>query len=221
MHRHIYRPNVQIDTLRYPVMGIDVSRHNGKIDFSKVADSRVKFVMIKAREGNTLKDKFFTDNYASARKAGLTVGAYHFFRFDVDGTEQANHFVNTLSNHKIDLPLVIDVEDWGNAKGIATGDIVHRLDDMISRIKELGLRVMIYTNQDGYRKYIRQSFSDEMLWLCAFRQPEELDYKWQILQYSHWGSVSGIDTEVDLNIFSGSEQEWELLINANTENYDG
>ena len=219
--RHIYRPHVDIDTIRYPVLGIDVSKHNGDIDFQKVAGSHVRFVMIKATEGSQLKDNRFATNYSNARQAGLTVGAYHYFRFDVDGTDQANHFVASLKDHKLDLPLVIDVEDWGNAKGVATNIVISRLDAMIARLKELGLRVMIYTNQDGYRKYISKSFADELLWLCAFKQPEDIACDWKFLQYSHWGSVAGIDTDVDLNVFSGSEEEWQLLLNGNFDNYDG
>ena len=76
----------------YEIVGIDVSAHNGDIDFDRVKAEGIEFVFIKATEGSTFKDKRFVDNVRKARKAGLKVGAYHFFRFDTPGYMQGLNF---------------------------------------------------------------------------------------------------------------------------------
>ena len=78
--RYILPHSVDVDRFRFPVAGIDVSKHNGNIDFEQVRDDDYQFVFIKASEGKTYRDEAFERNYQGAREAGLKVGAYHFFR---------------------------------------------------------------------------------------------------------------------------------------------
>ena len=78
--RYILPHSVNVNRYRYPIAGIDVSKHNGNIDFKQVRDDDYQFVFIKATEGKTYKDDAFDRNYRGARDAGLKVGAYHFFR---------------------------------------------------------------------------------------------------------------------------------------------
>nr|MDE7190383.1 hypothetical protein [Muribaculaceae bacterium] len=96
------------DRNRFEVIGIDISAHNGDIDFRKVAADGISFVIIKATEGGTFKDRKFIDNLRKAREAGLKVGAYHFFRFDTPGYMQGLNFLNSLQSRQLDLPLIID-----------------------------------------------------------------------------------------------------------------
>ena len=99
-----------VDPDRYPVRGIDVSSHNGDIDFCKVRTDGYEFAFIKASEGSDFKDKNFKTNYAKAKKAGIKTGAYHFFRFDKDGVDQAINFLKAVGNRRLDLGLAVDVE---------------------------------------------------------------------------------------------------------------
>ena len=85
-----FHPDVVIDHLHYPVVGIDVSNHNGRIDFDKVKADGVSFVYLKASEGKSYTDPSFKKNYTSVLKAGMKVGAYHFFRKKTDGVMQAD-----------------------------------------------------------------------------------------------------------------------------------
>jgi lysozyme len=69
---------------------------------------------------------------------------------------------------------------------------------------------MVYTNGDGYKKYIKDGQVNINLWLCAFRSPEKLRHiPHQMQQYSHWGRVKGIWGDVDLNVFNGSREQWD------------
>lgn len=78
---------------RFPVHGIDVSRHNGAIDWPRVADAGVAFAWIKASEGGDVRDPRFTENVTGASAAGLRVGAYHFFTFCRPAADQARQFL--------------------------------------------------------------------------------------------------------------------------------
>src|SRR6185436_12304579 len=69
-----------IFTLNYPIKGLDVSSHQGKIDWKKVAETNhYKFVFIKATEGHDFIDDNFEYNWKNAKENGFLVGAYHFF----------------------------------------------------------------------------------------------------------------------------------------------
>lgn len=211
--QRLSRPDVRIDRRVYPICGIDVSNHNGDIDFSRVAADTITFVIIKASEGVNYTDPRFLENYHNARKAGLIVGAYHFFRKAKDGKAQADNFMRTVRGKKMDMPYIIDVEDWGDDLFVQESDAIAHLNDMVTRLQQYGVKVMIYTNKDGYKKYIKHDFSHLHLWLCTFTQPDRLgNYKWRIQQYSHWGTVEGIEGDVDLNVFNGTREQWEAWL---------
>ncbi len=202
--------SVNVDRYRYPVAGIDVSKHNGEIDFEKVAADDYQFVFIKASEGKTYQDEAFARNYEGARDAGLKVGAYHFFRKNRTGEEQAANLLNVVKGKEVDLPLVIDLEDdWGNGATVSRQVALERVMEMIGILNDKGYKVMIYTNLDGYNKYYKDLLADNDLWLCSFTSPDLLPHlPHRIQQFSHEGEVDGIEGDVDLNVFRGSKREW-------------
>ena len=192
-------PVVEPDEGLYPLRGIDVSAHNGEVDYERVKDAGYDFVFIKATEGTDFQDKIFIDNIRKAKAAGLRVGAYHFFRFDTDGNLQAVNFMHALRNRSLDFPAVIDVEEWGNPKdGIATSQIVGRLRQMIDRLEYHGREVVLYTNKDSYNRFIKGNFDQYPLWICSFTELDN-NLDWAVWQYSHSGSVDGVNGKVDLN----------------------
>lgn len=202
--------SVVVSKVEYPIHGIDVSNHNGKIDFEKVAADSIVFVYIKASEGVNYKDPRFDTNISNARNAGLKVGAYHFFRKDKDGAEQARNFMRVVKGVDVDMPYVIDVEDWGNSYFTRNSETVRNLRAMVDCLEKAGMRIMVYTNKDGYRKYLKEHFPEVKLWLCTFMHPDKLSaFQWDMHQYSHWGTVSGIQGEVDLDVFNGNCEQWE------------
>ena len=210
--KHFLLPHsVAVDRFRYPVAGIDVSNHNGIIDYRQVADDDYQFVFIKASEGKTHKDAAFNRNYRDAREAGLKVGAYHFFRKNRTGKEQADNFLAAVKGKKLDLPLVIDLEDdWGNGATTSRQTAINRVIEMMNILNDKGYQVMIYTNFNGYEKYYKNMLADCDLWLCSFTSPDFLpDMPHCIQQYSHEGTVQGVNGDVDLNVFRGSKREWE------------
>ncbi|MDE5969037.1 MAG: hypothetical protein K2G64_08030 [Muribaculaceae bacterium] len=189
-----FRPDPEV----YTVKGIDVSAHQGEVDFERVAADGVDFVILKATEGTDFKDSRFIDNYREARRAGLKVGAYHFFRFDTDGRMQAINLLHSVRNRRLDFPVIIDVEEWGNPDAIDTAEIIGRLRSLLRHLQINGIEAMIYTNKDGYERFIRDNFAEFPLWIATMTDPEP-ELGWALWQYSHKGTVDGVEGKVDLN----------------------
>jgi lysozyme len=210
----VYRANkkgiahIDIPRDRYPVIGIDVSAHNGDIDFEQVARDSVDFVFIKATEGISYRDPKFEANYESAHAAGLKVGAYHFFRFDCEGWRQSENILLATAGMQIDMPIAIDVEEWGNPSDETTETIIRRLNDMIDHLAINGRHVIIYTNRRGYSRFIRNNFIGIQVWICSFTNPPLAHEDWTLWQHSHKRHVKGINGNVDLNTFNGSRRDW-------------
>ena len=189
----------------YPVRGIDLSAHNGAVDFEELSSQGVSFAYIKATEGTDFADRYFLDNARLAGRSGIACGAYHFFRFDTDGELQAINFLWALRGRHFDLVPAIDIEEWGNPDGHATARIVERLRIMITYLEAHGVHPMLYTNKDGYYRFIRGNFDSYPLWICSFSDPPlEGNAPWTLWQYSHRGRIDGIPSTVDLNCASSA-----------------
>ncbi len=88
-------PN-QPDLHVFPVRGIDVSHHQGTIDWKAVPREKCQFVYIKATEGGDFRDRNFVENWRGSADAGLRRGAYHFFSLKTPGARQAANFIETV-----------------------------------------------------------------------------------------------------------------------------
>src|SRR5262245_31016447 len=106
-------PRLELGRLWYDVIGVDISNHQGDVDWQALAASNVAFAYIKATEGGDFKDKRFQLNWDGTRKAGLVRGAYHFFTQCRSGAEQAKNFIAAVPREPGMLPPVIDAEHMG------------------------------------------------------------------------------------------------------------
>lgn len=199
--------HIDVARAAYPVKGIDLSAHNGLVDFAGVAADSVDFVYLKATEGETFRDPFFILNHTRAKAAGLKVGAYHFFRFDCEGWRQGCHLVRTIDGMHLDLPVAIDVEETGNPDVFQTDEIVRNLRAMADYLRASGYRVVIYTNKNGFRRFFRDRFDDVPLWICSFTDPP-IHGNWTLWQHSHHGKVKGVEHDVDIDTFNGSRDDF-------------
>lgn len=191
----------------FPLKGIDISAHNGNVDFPQLASDTVSFVMIKATEGGDFCDGNFNVNYRNAKDAGLKVGAYHFFRFDSPGAVQAQHFLGTLEGRELDFPLAIDVEKWGNPDNFDENEVRENLRYMVDAITDAGYPVILYTNKQGYNTYLYKGFSDVPLWICSLSNVPPIK-SWKLWQHSHDARIKGAKGAVDLNTFNGDVAEF-------------
>ena len=204
------------DRDRFPVRGIDVSHHQGEIDWPAVRAAGIDFAFIKASEGGDHRDREFARNWESAERAGIARGAYHFFTFCAPGLSQAENFIAALAGSAGELPPVADVEFAGNCQqrpGIPKirGELRRFLDRVAA---SLGRRPILYFTADAHARILGSDFPAPLLWpRSIFSEPAESRFgKWLFWQFADNGRLPGIETAVDLNVFRGTRAEFRSLI---------
>lgn len=203
------------DFADYKIRGIDVSRHQGEIDWKQVDPQHYRFVFIKASEGGDYQDPKFAENWQQARQQGLVVGAYHFYRNCKSGAEQARNYISIVPSMADSLPPVIDVEFQKNCSDLTAEQLQQQIGIMAKMLEQhYAKKPIFYTTPNYYKAYIQGKFDDYSLWLQDLKNlPPKIDRRpWLFWQYSHTGQVNGIDTEVDLNVFRGHAQDFKRLI---------
>jgi lysozyme len=197
----------------FPVRGIDISHHQGKINWERVRSERISFVYMKATEGSDFKDPMFKRNWRQAKTIGLKCGAYHFFSFRKSGAEQAKNFINTVPPEPGMLPPVIDLEFMGNTRNVPSQDvIVNELSDFARDIKiTYGRNPVIYVTQDIYDRFLQDTGNQYQYWIRNVIQHPDLSNikKWVLWQYANNGNIDGFHSRVDLDVFVGSTGEFQ------------
>lgn len=203
------------------IKGIDVSSYqhpNGAtIDWRSVRAAGETFVFVKATEGVGYQNPYFHKDVADARAAGLLVGAYHFFRANVDGVTQANHFLNYVGATKLDFPLAIDYEtNDGTDRDLCH----HRLDQVRTVLRQHGHRTMTYTYPEFWAHFGKADCKfcgSDPLWYSSTgisAQPKA-PAPWTheaVWQYSADSvHVPGIQGAIDLDADAESSAEWLTL----------
>lgn len=192
-----YRPPLQ-DGEHY---GIDVSNHQGSIDWAAVAGDDIRSAYIKATEGETFVDQRFAANWAGAGAAGLRRGAYHFFSLCSPGASQAAAFLRVVPRDPQALPPALDLE-WGACTNRPDQATVQR--EMTAFIEAVergtGRRVVVYALPSFTAVYpVPQQFVRDRWERRLFLRPERSD--WSIWQVSDRARVNGIDGPVDLDVW--------------------
>ena len=202
--------------VKYPIHGIDVSRHQANIFWPAVCDMTVKdvslgFTFIKATEGVESMDPQFRRNWLQARKYGITKGAYHFFIASKSGKQQAVNFIRNVPLLPGDLPPVLDIEQ---TNGVPIADLQQRVADWLDAAeKKYGVKPIIYTYVDFYQHYLQGRFDDYPLWVAHYlvKDKPRISRDWVFWQHSESGHVDGIDGRVDFNVFNGDSTAFEAL----------
>jgi lysozyme len=203
----------------FPVRGIDVSHHQGQIQWKKLAAQHIHFAYIKASEGGDFRDEDFAQNWAAAKTAGIVPGAYHYFTLCKSGKEQAENFLSYIVKPGPGvLPPAVDVEFGGNCKARPRADEFRdELAVFINTVEETwGCPVVLYSTDEFYDAYLKKQFAENPLWIRdIYRQPNKKIYgDWQFWQYANRGRLKGIKGFVDLNVWQGDEAEFNSLLNC-------
>ena len=202
-------------------IGVDISHYQANVDMNKLKEQNIKFVYIKATEGNTHKDKKFDKNWESAKKADLLSGAYHFFSYDSDGKSQAENFVKVVgSDIKGRLLPAVDVEYYGNKEQNPPNkeQVVKELKIFLEVLeKKYGVKPLIYTRSDIYDKYLQGEFDEYKKWISSLYTPLSWNYKddWYIWQYLNRGELIGYNggqKYIDLNVLNKNKNINDLII---------
>ena len=205
------------DPDKYPVMGVDVSRYQGNIDWPVLASQDVSFAFIKATEGSSHVDPCFAENWQGAAGAGVYRGAYHFFSFESSGATQAENFISVVGELDGDLPPVVDLEFYGEyaEDPLSKKETRAILDELLDTLEDhYGTPPIIYTTTRAYYSYILGGgYGRYPLWMRdTYMEPM---VRLEFWQYSDEGRLSGYDgvqhdqTEnfIDLNVYHGSLED--------------
>lgn len=199
---------------RYPVRGIDVSHHQGAIDWAAVArNGDVHFVYIKATEGGDFKDRAFAANWAGAQAAGIVRGAYHFFTFCRDGKTQAANLLETVPDEPGTLPIAIDLEFDGNCAARPEPPVLaSEVRDLIATIQaRRSYRPVLYVTPQFYDRYMKDHlalYPEHVLWWrnIVWEPRQRNCERWSLWQFSNRGRRLGFQNPVDLNVVCSAEE---------------
>lgn len=187
--------------------GIDVSRHNGVIDWKTVRryHKNIKYVYVKATEGTGHTDRRYLENARQAHRRGFKVGIYHYFTSRSSAHEQFNWFRSQANQTWQDLVPIVDVEEFRGWKS------KQQLQDSLmvfTRLvkKHYNKLPIIYTHQNFYNTYLNPRFNRHYLFIAAYRRNAPVIHgaKYDLWQFTDKGRVKGIKGFVDLSSFSKS-----------------
>ena len=191
-------------------LGIDVSKWNGNIDWNKVKNNGVNFVIIRcgyrgSSAGALIEDPKFRANIKGAQAAGLRVGVYFFSQAvnEVEAVEEASMCINLCKGYSLSFPIYIDVEG-SNGRGdtISASQRTANIKAFCGTIQSAGYRAGVYSNKTWFTKNINTaSLTNYKIWLAQYAA--NVSYtatRYDMWQYTSKGSVSGISGNVDMNI---------------------
>lgn len=194
----------QPDRERYPLRGIDVSHHQGAIDWAAVARDDVAFAYLKVSEGGDHRDRLFEQNWRAARTAGIAVGAYHFFTFCRAGAEQARNFIQAVPVRAEALPPALDLEFGGNCGRRPDAAAMRaELEAFLAPVEAAyGKPALLYVTPEFFDAY-RDALPARALWRRSILHAPDSRAAWTLWQYHNRARVDGINGPVDLNVFEG------------------
>jgi lysozyme len=187
---------------------IDVSHHNGNIDWKKVAADGVKGAYIKLTEGTTYLDDQSYKNYLGAKNAGIRVGFYCFAHCTNDPKKEVDFFLKKLGKMKADLPHCLDLE---TAKGLSKAQVsAFGLEWLNYMERKTGIIPILYTGYQFAETYFTAALGKYPLWVARYsgsnrtggmKNPgtSKIWSKWSMFQYTDSGKVNGIGGNVDIN----------------------
>ena len=191
--------------------GIDVSSHQGDIDWKQVKEAGVEFVIIRlgyrgyGEEGRLVKDPRAQEYYEGAKAQGLLVGGYVFSQaLNVDeAVEEAKMALEVTAEWELDLPVAFDWEYLhfeARTEDMHPAIITDCANAFCATLVEGGVQPMLYTGL-----YVKTLKLEEVvgypMWLALYTENMSYDYWLDFWQYSCTGKVPGIETDVDLNIY--------------------
>ena len=201
-------------TITYPnsYKGVDVSEHQGDIDWAKVKDAGYDFAMLRVgyrgyTRGRIYDDTTFEANIKGATEQGLKVGLYFFSQAVTvaEAEEEASLVLSMIGDYKIDYPIAFDwepVDDSSARTNSITGDEVSQIAAAFcDKISKADYNTAVYINKtQAYSFYNLDTIKSYDIWYAEYQPAPSLYYNFTMWQYSASGTVDGIDGTADLNI---------------------
>lgn len=187
-------------------IGIDVSKWQGEIDFTKVKNAGAEFVIIRIGTGLGFKkeyviDKYFKQNIENARKAGLKVGVYYYSYATTkdEAKSEAKWVIETLGGTSLDLPIAFDWESFSyfNGLGMSLYDLNSVASTFKSIIEKHGYKYILY----GSKYYLNNIWNEDApVWLAHYTSKTNYEGKYMLWQLCEDGKIDGINGDVDIDI---------------------
>ena len=188
--------------------GIDVSRHNGTIDWNAVKASGVDYVIIRcgyrgSSTGVLIEDQNFRTNIKGATAAGLKVGVYVFSQAvnEVEAVKEASLAVSLVKGYNLTYPIFIDTESSGGR-----GDKIDKatrtavVNAFCQTVASAGYKAGIYASKSWYEDKLNMgAIGNYKIWLAQYTAAPTYSGKYDMWQYSSKGKINGIKGDVDLN----------------------
>ena len=191
------------------VMGIDISKHNGTVDWNAVKNAGVEFVILRcgyrgSASGVLVEDEKFRTNIKGATAAGLKVGIYFFSQAvnEMEAVEEASLTLSLIKGHKISYPVYIDVEAAnGRADGLSAAERTKVVRAFCETVRDSGYTAGVYSNKNWFaEKMDTGAFGNYRIWLAQYTESPTYTGRYEMWQYSSRGTIPGIKGDVDLNI---------------------
>lgn len=194
-------------------LGVDVSRHQGWIDWERVKASGYEFAIIRVgyrgygEEGLVCLDEQFDTNIQNAQAAGLDVGVYFFAQAinEEEAKEEAEFVLKHIAEYELQLPVVYDPEsildDKARTDDVSGEQFTKNTEVFCSMIEEAGYQPMIYSNMlwEAYELDL-EYLGEYPIWYADYEALPQTPYHFDFWQYTNEGSVDGIEGRTDLNI---------------------
>ena len=192
-------------------LGIDVSKWQGEIDWDKVKNSGIDFVIIRCGyrgsvTGSLVEDPYFLQNIRGATSSGLKVGVYFFTQAtnEVEAVEEASMVVSLLGDYELQYPDFIDTEGAGGEGRADNLDVETRTtvcEAFCRTIENAGFEAGVYASRNWYNNNLNTSeLEDYVIWLAEYRSAPLYQGYYRMWQYTSKGKVDGIEGNVDMNI---------------------
>lgn len=192
------------------VMGIDVSSHQGSVNWQSVASAGVKFAFVRLgyrgyEAGNLQNDVYVDLNLKGAREAGIAVGAYFFSQAvsAEEAKEEAQFALRILDGFSLDLPLVYDWEYVSDTARTAKVDKKTLTDCTLafcSEVEKAGYRPMVYFNSAQVKMLDMEQVEKYPWWLAKYDMEQEFPCRVDLWQYTNQGILPGITGNVDIDL---------------------
>lgn len=191
------------------VMGIDISKHNGTVDWNAVKNAGVDFVILRcgyrgSSSGVLVEDEKFRENIKGASAAGLKIGIYFFSQAvnEMEAVEEASLTLSLIKNYKISYPVYIDVEAAnGRADGLSASERTKVITAFCETVRDSGYTAGVYSNKNWFTEKMNTgAFGNYRIWLAQYTETPTYTGRYDMWQYSSRGTIPGIKGDVDLNI---------------------
>ncbi len=195
------------------MLGIDVSKFQGSIDWEQVKNAGISYVMLRIGlrgygSGKLLLDERFYENLRGAKAQGLKTGVYFFSAAisEEEAREEAAFVLQAIEGQEMEMPIVFDTEpilyDTARTDDLTGKQLTKITAAFCDAVQEAGYQPMVYANAKRLTTVLYlEELTDYPLWLADYRMQPDFPYAFTMWQFTESGKVPGIEGAVDIDLY--------------------